>query len=214
VSPGRDGKAHYVGTLNSWAGRWASLAVSVVGALYGVALIVGFTTRGLSAPIVDPLLAIMEVLTMIAAPLLLILMAAIHGRASHDRRIAGVVALTCMALATGITSVVHFVELTAMRQLGSASLVWPSPLYAAELLAWDVFVGFSLVAASFTLENDGRAHRVRSGLLICGVLCLLGGVGPAVGSMRLQLVGVFGYGAVLPVVCLGISHLFRGDPRR
>lgn len=190
------------------------LAVSVTGALYGVALIVGFTTRGLSAPIVDPLLAIMEVLTMIAAPLLLMVMAAIHGRASHDRRIAGVVAMTFMALATGITSVVHFVELTAMRQLGSASLVWPSPLYAAELLAWDVFVGFSLVAAAFAIENDGRARLVRIGLLMSGMLCLFGGIGPAVGNMRLQLVGVFGYGALLPVVCLSISHLFRGDPGR
>lgn len=119
-----------------------------------------------------------------------------------------------MALATGITSVVHFVELTAMRQLGSSGLVWPSPLDAAELLAWDVFVGVAIVAASLTIRNRGSERRVRVGLASCGMLCIVGVVGPVVGSMRLQLVGVFGYGFVLPVVCFLVSRLFRLDAGR
>ena len=98
-----------------------------------------------------------------------------------------------------------------MRQLGSANLVWPSPAYALELLAWDVFLGLSLVFAAFTFEDSGRECRVRRGLLVCGMLCLFGVLGPVVGNMRLQLVGVFAYGGVLPVVCLLLSRLFRGD---
>ena len=39
---------------------------------YGDALLIGFTTRGLSALIMNPLLVITEVLTLIAAPLLLV----------------------------------------------------------------------------------------------------------------------------------------------
>jgi hypothetical protein len=50
---------------------------------------------------------------------------------------------------------------------------------------------------------------VRRGLLITGVLCVAGVVGPAVGNMRLQLVGVFGYAVVLPVVCFMLTRLFR-----
>lgn len=195
----------------SVGGRWSAFAVFLVGVAYGIPLIIGFATRGLSAPIVDPLLAIMEVLTFIAALFLLVMMAAIHGRASPDRQLAGAVAFAFMILATGTTGVVHFVELTAMRQLGSASLVWPSPMYAAELLAWDVFLGLSLVFASLTFDNSGRERHVRRGILVCGTLCLLGVVGPAVGNMRLQLVGVFGYGGILPVVCLLVSRLFRDD---
>ena len=196
---------------NAEVGRWSSFAVFLVGVAYGVALIIGFATRGLSAPIVDPLLAIMETLTLIAALLLLVMMAAIHGRASGDRRAVSAIALAFMMLATGMTSVVHFVELTAMRQLGSASLVWPSPAYAVELLAWDVFLGLSLVFAALTFETGGRERGVRRGLLLCGVLCLLGVVGPVVGNMRLQLVGVFAYAGVLPVVCRLLSTLFRAD---
>jgi hypothetical protein len=196
---------------NSVVGRWSSFAVFLVGVAYIVALVIGFTTRGLSAPIVDPLLAIMETLTLIAAPLLLVMTAAIRGRASDDRKTASTIAFAFMILTTGMTSVVHFVELTAVRQLGSAALVWPSPAYAVELLAWDVFLGLSLVFAAFAFEDSGRERRVRRGLLMCGMLCLFGVVGPAVGNMRLQLVGVFAYGGVLPVVCLLVSRLFRGD---
>jgi hypothetical protein len=31
------------------------------------------------------------------------------------------------------------------------------------------------------------------------------------GNMRLQLVGLLGYGAVLPVVCLLVCNVFRDD---
>ena len=119
---------------NSELGRWSSFAVFLVGLAYIVALVIGFATRGLSAPIVDPLLAIMEVLTLIAAPLMLVMMAAIHGRASDERKTIGSLAFAFMLLTTGTTSAVHFVNLTATRQLGSALLVWPSPAYALGCL--------------------------------------------------------------------------------
>jgi len=156
-------------------------------------------------------LAIMEILTLVAAPLMLVMMAAIQGRATGNRKTVGTIAFAFMILMTGMTSAVHFLELTAMRQLGSAGLVWPSPAYALELLAWDVFLGLSLVFAAYTFENGGRERLVRRGLLLCGILCLLGVVGPVVGNMRLQLVGVFAYGGVFPVVCQQLSRLFRDE---
>ena len=36
---------------------------------------------------------------------------------------------------------VYFVALTAGRQPDFTALAWPSTLYAAELPAWDVFLG-------------------------------------------------------------------------
>lgn len=196
---------------NSVLGRWSSFSVFLIGLAYLGALVIGFTTRGLSAPIVDPLLAIMELLTLLVAPILLVMMAAVRGRAPAALDTVGSLAFAFMALATGLTSAVHFVALTATRQLGSALLVWPSSAYAVELLAWDGFLGLSLVFAAFTLQRGGRERHVRRGLLACGLLCLLGVIGPAVGNMRLQLVGVFAYGVLLPVVSLLLSRLFRDD---
>jgi hypothetical protein len=196
---------------NNGLGRWSSLAVFLIGMAYLVALVIAFTTRGLSAPITDPLLAIMEVLTFIAAPFMLAMMAAIHGRASDRHKAVGVLAFGFMILTTGMTTAVHFVALTATRQLGSALLVWPSPAYALELLAWDVFLGLSLMCAALTFDDANRESHIRSGLFTCGALCLIGAVGPAVGNMRLQLIGVLGYGGLLPVVCWLLSRLFRAD---
>ena len=196
---------------NNELGRWSSLAVFLLGLCYIAALIIGFATRGLSAPIADPLLAIMEMLTLIAAPFMLVMMAAIHGRAPAERKTLGALAFAFMTLTTGTTSAVHFVNLTATRQLGSGLLVWPSPAYALELLAWDVFLGLSLVFAALTFKSSGRETRVKRALLVCGLLCLTGAVGPAVGSMRLQLIGVFAYGGLLPVVGLLLSGIFRRD---
>jgi hypothetical protein len=196
---------------NSVLGRWSSFVVFLVGLAYFIALLIGFATRGLSAPIVDPLLAVMEMLTLLVAPVLLVMMAAIHGRAPQVLKTVSSLAFAFMALATGVTGVVHFVALTATRQLGTALLVWPSSAYAAELLAWDGFLGLALVCAALTFQSAGRERHVRRGFLVCGLLCLLGLVGPAVGNMRVQLIGVFAYGALLPGVCLLVSRLFRAD---
>ncbi len=194
-------------------GRWSALSVFLIGVLYAGALVVAFATHGAHEPVVDPLLAIMEGLTLISAPLMLVMVAAIHGRASRERRTVSTIALAFMILATGTTCAVHFVELTALRQLGTASLAWPSPAYALELLAWDLFLGLSLVFSGVSLGNSGRERRVARGLVLAGAMCLLGLLGPAIGNMRLQLVGVLGYGGVLPVVALMLATLFRDDLR-
>lgn len=194
-------------------GRWSALGVFLVGVAYVVTLSVGMAIHGPREPIVDPVLAIMELLTLAVAPLLVVMMAAVHSYARQEHRIYGVVALAFMTLMAGTTSIVHFVELTALRQLGSRGIVWPSPIYAVELLAWNLFLGLSLLFAAPVFASQGLERAVRRGLQICGLLCVAGVVGPAVGDMRLQLVGVFGYTVVLPAVSLMLAWLFRGAQR-
>lgn len=194
-------------------GRWSAFALFLIGVAYIATLAIGFAAYGLTKPIVDPVLAIMEVLTLLSAPLMVIMMAAVHGYAPPGRKTYSLIALAFMILVAGTTSAVHFVELTALRQLGSSGIVWPSPAYAVELLAWNLFLGLSLLFAAQVFEGGGLERGVRRGLLISGSLCIAGVLGPAVGNMRLQLVGVLGYAGVLPVVFFMLFRLFRGDPR-
>jgi hypothetical protein len=195
-------------------GFWSATIVVGIGVGYLCALAAGFARYGLSEPIADPVLAVMEVLTLLSAPPLVTLMAAIHDRAAPGLKVYGVAALAFATLCAGITSAVHFAELTAARQLGGGGIVWPSRTYAVELLAWDVFLGLALMFAAATFAGRGPERRVRRGLLACGALCLAGAAGPAVGHMRLQLVGVLGYGGVLPVVALLLARLFAHGPCR
>ena len=192
-------------------GSWSALAVFLIGVAYFVTLAIGFAVHGLTEPIVGPILAVMEVLTLLSAPLMVVVMAAIHDYASVNHKIYGSIALAFTILFVGMTSVVHFVELTALRQLGSGGIVWPSPEYAVELLAWNLFLGLALLSAAQVFDTGGPERSVRRGLLISGALCVAGIIGPSVGNMRLQLVGVLGYAVVLPVVCLMLARLFRSN---
>ena len=189
-------------------GFWSSAAIVGIGVAYVFALAAGFARHGFREPIGDPILAVMEVLTLLSAPPLVTLMAAVHDRAAPGRKALGLTALSFAILCAGTTSAVHFIELTASRQLGGGGIAWPSRAYAAELLAWDVFLGLALVFAATVFEGVGPERAVRRGLLICGFLCLAGTVGPLVGNMRLQLVGVLGYAVVLPVVSVMLARIF------
>jgi len=186
---------------------WSSVAMLSIGVAYLITLIIGVARYGVR-PIADPILAIMEVLTLVSAPIVVVLMVAIHDFAKPKRKAYGVLAIAFGSIFAALTSSVHFVELTALRQQGAGGIVWPSSIYAVELLAWDVFLGLALLFAGAALGVDMPHRTVRRSLYLAGGLCLLGTIGPAVGDMRLQLVGVVGYAVVLPVACVLLARLF------
>jgi len=188
-------------------GSWSAMGLFIVGVLYAIALIMGIGTTGFDEPIRGSLLAAMELLTLVSAPILVVLMAAVHATASPGQRAYSAAALAFGTLAAGLTAAVHFVGLTAFRQLGTQGIQWPSPLYALELLAWDVFLGLSLLLAAPTFREADRT--ITTALLVTGGLCLLGTIGPATGDMRFQFIGVTGYGVLLPVTCYLLAAHFR-----
>jgi hypothetical protein len=198
----------------SWPGNrlglWSSVALVCIGLGYVILLAAGFARHGLREPITDPILALMEILTLASAPAIVTLMAAIHDHASPERKVYGLAAQAFGTLCAGTTSAVHFMELTAARQLESGGIVWPSRTYAAELLAWDVFLGLALVFAAPVFHRE-QERAVRLALWLCGSLCLAGTIGPAIGNMRLQLIGVLGYAGVLPFVSFLLARLFARE---
>ncbi len=190
-------------------GAWSAGCVVVIGVLYAVTLAVGFLQVGFDDPIVDPVLAIMEVLTLLSASALVVTMASVHWYAADERKVYAVIALAFTVAFAGVTSVVHFVELTAVRQLGEGLITWPSAAYSAELLAWDWFLGLGLIFAAPVFSGAGIQRWVRRTLLLSGVLTIAGTAGPLIGDMRLQRIGIVGYAVVLPVACFLLMRLFN-----
>ena len=166
-------------------------------------------------PIGDPFLAAMEGLTIASALALLGLVIAIWHFADRAHRVHGLVTLTLGVAAASLTIAVHFVQLTAIRQLWRAGhladyrLLWPSPILAVEYFAWDVLVGATMVFASFALAGGPKSVPARRALLVGGVLCLAGLVGPGSGRMVLQNIAVIGYAVLLPVGCALTARTFH-----
>lgn len=166
-------------------------------------------------PIGDPYLALMEVLTIVSALSLLGLVLAIWCFADTEQRLQALAALGLGGLAAGLTIAVHFVQLTAVRQLWRAGrlvdyrLVWPSALFAVEYFVWDILVGFTMLCVAFALGGGAAAGHARRAWLIGGVLCIVGVAGPLSGQMFLQNIAVLGYAIVLPIAGALTARMFR-----
>lgn len=114
----------------------------------------------------------------------------------------------------GLTMTVHFVQLTAVRQLWRTGqipdyrLIWPSALFAAEYFAWDVLMGITMLFAGLTVSGKGPAVPARRALLLGGFLCLFGSAGPLLGWMVLQNVSLLGYAFILPIASALSARMF------
>jgi hypothetical protein len=188
---------------------WSAFTLSALGSLYLLVTGYGMSSVGLSEPIVGLTLTIMELITLLTAPLLIVLVSTIYSTEKPEHKVYCNISLCFTVVATGITSAVHFVSLTAMKQTGAQMIIWPSTLYALELLAWDVFLGLALCFLSAAYVGRGLKRYIRSGLIIAGVLCLTGILGPASGDMRFQFIAVVGYGLIMPVIWLMIAIDFQ-----
>jgi|SoiMetStandDraft_5_1073268.scaffolds.fasta_scaffold23616_2 hypothetical protein len=199
---------------------WAARAVVALGVVYVITGASGYflgTNQPEHFGVVDPALAILEILIILCVPPMITMMAALHACTAADKKTWSRVALIFMALLGSVTSAIHFVELTVVRRidLGRApglaavlSFQWPSAAFALDLLAWDVFLGLSMVFAAWAVAGTSGSRRLRPALVATGILCLAGTLGPASGDLRFQIVGIAGYAFVFPVTCVFMAQWF------
>jgi hypothetical protein len=187
---------------------------------YAVTLGLGFAAIDPpGAPIPDPYFTLLELLILGLAPVLVVLAAAIAGRAGEARRVFGIATLAFMAMSAALTSVVHFAILTLSRSPDFAGLDhvfgfrWPSVVYALDVLAWDVFFALAVLCAAPTFEGPGLAATVRRLLVVSGVLSLAGLSGAATGDMALRNIGILGYVGVFLAAVIAMAILLTGEDR-
>lgn len=196
-----------------WRAAWANFVLFV---FYDLMVIKGIV-RG-QGVLIEPYLVLAEILTLIGAPLLILLMAAIHQCASQSAKILSLTALVWMVLLAGSTAMVHFVNLTLWRQISGQQKLdlvrfigweWPSMMYAIELMAWHLFFGLSMFFAAFAFKGLGKEKMVRQGLILTGILCVAGLIGPLTGDLKWRTIGILGYGILFPILCVYIARVFK-----
>jgi hypothetical protein len=103
----------------------------------------------------------------VTAPLMVIVMVAVHAYASPETKEYSLTALVFMILLAGITCSVYFVILTVSRQIEATgfpwvsmflSFKWPSVAYTIDILAWDFFFALSMLFAA-PVFNKGRLEK-------------------------------------------------------
>jgi hypothetical protein len=145
----------------------------------------------------------------------------IHACAPEGTKTYSMTALGWMLLVAGFTMTVHLVQLTVVRRIDPSAIHgfqylfnwhWPSVLYGVDIVAWDIFFALALLFAAPVFHAVGQV-AVRNGLLIAGVMCLVGIIGPAVNHIALRQIGIIGYAIVWPIVCVPLSKAFRQGGR-
>lgn len=201
-------------------GMWSAICVAALGGVYVSVGGIGVIMRppGL-APLaqVDPYLAILEFLIILSAVALVTMMAAVHTWSPPEKKTFSLIAFAFMIAFAILTCSTHFASLTVGRQIVSGtmpqfshqlSFSWPTIALALDLLAWDLFLGLSLLFAALVFQGDRQQNTLRIAMFVDATLCLAGTAGPLSGHMWLQLSAITGYAVVLPLVCILVARLF------
>jgi len=210
-------------TTDRRVGMWSAAAIVLFTVVYIITGVIWirFSTTGAGVQGLEPsepFLAILETLILLCTPALVGLFAAIHAYAPPDRKTCSLAAFGFAVLLAGITGVVHFVQLTAIRHTANRTIAEVFAMYdptgrltptlAMDLAAWDFFLGFGLLFAASIFKGDKLQVAIRAGMTLSGLLCLVGVSGPASGDLRLQYPAIVGYAFVFPFVCLLLTILF------
>jgi hypothetical protein len=207
-------------------GVWSAIATSALLFMYVPVVIAAFISQGnMTDPIGDPFLAALEVLIVLVAIPMVLLMASVHAFARAEARPLSMAAFSFMVVLAGITTAVHFVLLTVDRQVNLSaypgyssyfSWEWPSVMYALDIIAWDWFLGVSLLLAAPVFAGDPPVQTwLRRAMVVSGAMCIAGLVGPLTDHIGLRLIGELGYWFGFPVVTVLMAIAFaRTEPAR
>lgn len=185
-------------------------------ALYAAVTLVGLVTLPApEAPIADPWFTAMELLILAMIPVLVTLFAALHEAAPPRARTAALAAFGFALALVVVTGLVHFSVLTLRHQPDFAEagpllgFRWPSLVYAADILAWDVFFPLAALATAAALPGPGKARAARALLIASAVLAFAGLSGLPAGDMRLRNIGILGYAVLFPLALVPLAGLLR-----
>lgn len=162
----------------------------------------------------EPLLTLWEIVTMLSAPVMLLILLEILKKCGTGSTLCHSLTLVFMACVIALTSAAHIVNITVTRRLMAEGVDvptyfqignWPSVEMAVDYLAWGFFMGLAFIATALSLRHAERgSKRLMSLLLLCGALCLAGFFGAVLFNENLWYLAPMGYGVGTLFVCVTI----------
>ena len=162
------------------------------------------------------------VITLIVAPILVVIMASLHALTPAHRKIFSQVALGFTLLFTLAVSINRFTQLGVVRQSLDAGNVsgisWflaygeHSVMLGIEYLGWSWFLGLTALAAAPLFSGNRLENWLRGLFLVSAGMALLSAVGFLLANL-LSLFGFVAWGLVLFIITGLLAVYFRQDQR-
>jgi len=174
--------------------------------LYAVVVALYLTVKS------ELLLTLWEAVTVISAPVILLLLLSILTENTKANSIFYSLVVVFMSCTIVLTSVAHFINIAVTRKLIAQGVTiptylqighWPSVEMAIDYLAWGFFMGLAFIMTACALYARNRmAKKLKILLLICGGLCLIGFFGSVIINENCWYIAPLGYGIGTILVCI------------
>lgn len=202
-------------------GFWAAVVLTILGAVY-LALLVGFfAIEGFRFPPTPFVQLVGGMVTILTAPTILIIFAAILHLAPPAKRILGTLGVCFSALFVMAVSINRFTQLTVVRlaPAGPASAdlarflpyASDSVLFAMEILGWGLFLSLAMLSVAPLFRCSRLQSAVRWLQVTFAVFSLISVVGFATAT-PLTAAGFIAWGPVLFALAVVLAIFFqRGE---
>jgi len=155
---------------------------------------------------IDFLYRLWEAVTIMSAPIILMILISILEYAEQGKESWKIAAIAFMICTTVVTAIAHYPNIIAYREI-------TADFQPNDSLAWGFFMGFSFIFTSISLSPKASSLRhVKSASMICGCLCLVGLLGPILNIIPLWFIAVAGYGFGTPVICIFMLSFYKNQP--
>lgn len=158
-----------------------------------------------------------EIATIVSAPFVFLFLGTILSECVSDKIIFKYAAIVSMSGCVFMTTIAHFVNLTITRPLIEQGVdvplyfqigQWPSLEMALDYLAWGLFLGIALICTSLTITKKQKL-ALKSTTFTCGIMCIIGFLGPVINIIDLWYIAVLGYTFGLIAMCILQIHYHR-----
>ena len=156
-------------------------------------------------------LTIWELMTVLSAPVVLFVLLELSNLVAitsiYKKAMLAFMSSTC-----SLTGVAHIVNITVTRTLISEGIdvptyfqigYWPSVEMAIDYLAWGFFTGLAFLCPGIAIKDKDKIKRsIKTTLLTCGILCLIGFFVTVFINENIWYVAPMGYGIGTMIVCI------------
>lgn len=202
-------------------GYWCSLVAVGFSAAYILAML-GVLASGSGIPPVAPYDTAISLISLLAAPVMVLLWTVVHRALPPERRVLSQASLAFVTVFAALTGINRYVSLTVVPQARRAGMTdglewftpyaWPSVMTAIEMLAWGWWLGLAMLTLAPAFREGRLERALRGALLATGALCLVGVLSQVTGVEAFAAVGVLGWGPGMMAVFVLLALWFRRAP--